>query len=97
MDATPRAAGWYQDPQDDARRRYWDGTRWSTLTQPPTIVPRPTDSAPGSPDNPIGAGSVGLAAALHALTADAYERGPEPVEADPVVRRRGRWRRAEKV
>jgi hypothetical protein len=30
--AGQRPAGWYPDPRDAARRRYWDGERWSELT-----------------------------------------------------------------
>ena len=35
---TPPAArtvpGWHPDPQDGARQRYWDGTRWTEHTSP---------------------------------------------------------------
>lgn len=38
----PRPAGWYPDPRDASRRRYWDGARWSELTATgdaaPTLV-----------------------------------------------------------
>jgi hypothetical protein len=30
--AGQRPAGWYPDPRDASRRRYWDGERWSELT-----------------------------------------------------------------
>jgi ABC-type transport system involved in multi-copper enzyme maturation permease subunit len=26
--------GWYPDPQQDGRQRYWDGTRWTEHTSP---------------------------------------------------------------
>jgi len=97
MDATVRPAGWYPDPTDGARRRYWDGAHWAALTQPPTIVPRPArlDEPPvGSPENPIGAGSVGLAAALASLTATVLDGGPSPFAPEPEPRRRRRWVRA---
>ncbi len=31
---TPTAAGWYEDPQDPAQLRYFDGVVWSTHTTP---------------------------------------------------------------
>lgn len=91
MDASS-PAGWYPDPGDLTRQRYWDGAHWAALTQPPVITVRHQESAPlGSPGNPIGAGSVALAAALHSLTTTAYDTPiPEPEPAGP---RRRRWRR----
>ena len=86
-------AGWYTDPTDAARRRYWDGSRWAALTHPPTFAcrPSPADDEPvGSPRNPIGAGSSALAAALTALTATAFAE-PRPA-VEPVIERRSRRR-----
>ena len=82
-------AGWYPDPTDAARRRYWDGSRWAALTQPPSFAIRPSsldDEPVGSPRNPIGAGSSALAAALTALTATALTE-PRPAPEPPVERR----------
>lgn len=31
---TERASGWYDDPEDDTRLRYWDGILWSDRTMP---------------------------------------------------------------
>ncbi len=42
-------AGWYQDPADATRRRYWDGTAWAnrlltrTTTSASPVVPTPGD------------------------------------------------------
>src|SRR5262245_13534044 len=30
---------WYPDPQDAARFRYWDGSRWTERTRPATTAP----------------------------------------------------------
>ncbi|MGN8048860.1 DUF2510 domain-containing protein [Curtobacterium sp. 22159] len=32
-------AGWYPDPEDQARLRWWDGTRWGALAPQPEAVP----------------------------------------------------------
>lgn len=32
--AAPVPPGWYQDPADPSRRRWWDGTAWSDHTEP---------------------------------------------------------------
>lgn len=35
MTTPPQAPGWYPDPDDpDNRRRYWNGTGWTTHTEP---------------------------------------------------------------
>ena len=87
METDRPPAGWYRDPGDPGRQRYWDGTRWAALTRSLTD-PRPpvrTEPGPvGSPGNPIGAGSTALAAAL--INASAMtEPGPAP---QPTVERR---------
>jgi uncharacterized RDD family membrane protein YckC len=52
--------GWYADPVDPARERYWDGWQWSRNTRPresqppPTAGGRPTGYAPPSPAGPPG-------------------------------------------
>ncbi|WP_191278877.1 DUF2510 domain-containing protein [Nocardioides flavus (ex Wang et al. 2016)] len=33
---TSRGEGWYADPQDASRLRWWDGERWTGHTHPPT-------------------------------------------------------------
>jgi hypothetical protein len=94
MEPGGRSAGWYPDPRDSARRRYWDGAHWAALTQPPSIAPRGTSGPPvlGSPENPIGAGSVGLAAALAAITAARFDAAVAAGELDVPPRRRHLFR-----
>ena len=90
MEPSAKPAGWYPDPKDADRRRYWDGAHWSALTEPPVIaepLANVAEGAPvGSPANPIGAGSVGLAAALASLTAARFDEPPPP-EPPPARRR----------
>ncbi len=45
MSDTP-PAGWYPDPQDANRQRYWDGTAWTEHTADAT--PQATATGPGS-------------------------------------------------
>jgi hypothetical protein len=94
MEPCAKPAGWYPDPKDVTRRRYWDGAHWAALTQPPSIAEPVTAEAPvGSPGNPIGAGSVALAAAFASLTAARFD-DPQPVEPpQPPGRRRHLLRR----
>src|SRR5262245_51218260 len=49
-------AGWYPDPDDPARARYWDGTAWTAYTgprdasgQPRTPPPQGTEATPEGP------------------------------------------------
>ncbi|QKE86161.1 RDD family protein [Arthrobacter sp. NEB 688] len=67
---TPSAPGWYEDPDDAARLRYFDGIVWSSHTtprhpQPPAPAPTTADTvppatAPGAPTNATGpAGPTG--------------------------------------
>ena len=52
--------GWYADPVDPARERYWDGWQWSRNTRPresqppPAAGGRPTGYAPPGPAVPPG-------------------------------------------
>ena len=55
----PMAAppGWYPDPQNPHRKRYWDGIRWTVHVQnPPALKPTtsgtPPDPQPGYPVQP---------------------------------------------
>jgi hypothetical protein len=45
MSGQSTPAGWYPDPQDPSRQRYWDGSAWSEATQ----------AAPGAAPPPTGA------------------------------------------
>ncbi|HET6968487.1 MAG TPA: thermonuclease family protein [Ornithinibacter sp.] len=42
------APGWFPDPFDPARRRWWDGRQWTTHLHPAVGDPAPTASDPGS-------------------------------------------------
>lgn len=39
-DSAGRSAGWYQDPRDPRRRRYWDGKKWSELAASSSPTPQ---------------------------------------------------------
>src|ERR687893_2334959 len=41
--------GWYADPVDPARERYWDGWQWSRNTRPRDVAPFPPPVPPGGP------------------------------------------------
>ncbi|RYZ27722.1 MAG: DUF2510 domain-containing protein, partial [Propionibacteriaceae bacterium] len=45
--------GWYPDPLDLARERYWDGWQWSRNTRD-SEVPPAYRQAPGTPAAPSG-------------------------------------------
>jgi len=47
-------AGWYDDPQDAAQLRYWDGERWTDQRQPREATPPPPPQ-PGASDQAAGA------------------------------------------
>jgi len=57
--------GWYDDPEDDAQLRWWDGARWTERRQPRAAIepPPPPPPSPGSsygiPLGDPGAGSAG--------------------------------------
>lgn len=40
-DATTAQAGWYPDPYDAARQRYWDGIAWAPTSYPRSTSPYP--------------------------------------------------------
>ena len=40
--AVTAAPGWYPDPGDPGRRRFWDGTAWTDQTMPTEEAPHPT-------------------------------------------------------
>jgi uncharacterized membrane protein YhaH (DUF805 family) len=41
MGSTMPEAGWYVDPHDPARVRWWDGARWTATSQVPVATPPP--------------------------------------------------------
>lgn len=40
------AAGWYNDPQDSAQLRYWDGSQWTDQVRPVATEQAPSAMAP---------------------------------------------------
>lgn len=54
--AGPRPAGWYPDPRDASRRRYWDGERWSELTATGDATPSAGNAADAGSPGPQGPG-----------------------------------------
>jgi uncharacterized RDD family membrane protein YckC len=73
--------GWYADPVDPARERYWDGWQWSRNTRPRESQPpaaaggRPTGYAPPGPTVPPGPPPV---SGYPAQTPGGYAPGPTP-------------------
>ena len=45
-------AGWYPDPHDATRLRYWDGTQWTEDSRAAATPPPPGSSAPGTASVP---------------------------------------------
>jgi len=45
-------AGWYDDPENPGKQRYWDGQAWAPLNPPPppaaAAPPEPLPPAPGT-------------------------------------------------
>ncbi len=60
-------AGWYEDPEDGAQLRYWDGTRWTDERQARETPPPPPPASEGLGDvdagTSFGGGEVLLGAA----------------------------------
>lgn len=48
-----RAAGWYPDPQDGSRYRWWDGTAWTDQTSVPFDAPAGSTPQPASPQEEV--------------------------------------------
>ncbi|NYG07920.1 putative RDD family membrane protein YckC [Phycicoccus badiiscoriae] len=50
--STPTTPGWYDDPEDDSRLRYFDGVVWSKHTTPRSTRPVPSVTQPGQQQFP---------------------------------------------
>ena len=60
MSAPPAPPGWYLDPSDSSRERWWDGTRWSSESRPfatalpeQPALPPPPPAPPPPPPPPV--------------------------------------------
>ncbi|MGN7248411.1 RDD family protein [Janibacter anophelis] len=51
--STPERAGWYDDPDDDSRLRYFDGIIWSDRTVPRQSRQTAPAAAPGGPGTDV--------------------------------------------
>lgn len=63
--STPQA-GWYPDPQDASRQRYWDGNTWTehtTTTEPAATAVLPTTPSQPGPGYGSGYGTTGYGSA----------------------------------
>ena len=59
--------GWYQDPDDGSRQRWWDGQAWGDQRRP-TVPPVPAAPPPGAMPGATAGGLGGMSkAAEHAL------------------------------
>ncbi|MEM9562544.1 MAG: DUF2510 domain-containing protein [Actinomycetota bacterium] len=61
-------AGWYPDPYDDRRLRYWDGSAWteSVTDQPPATPAAPGPAGPwAEPSGPAAAGPTAAGPPLY--------------------------------
>jgi len=84
-------AGWYADPTDPARTRWWDGAQWTEHTAPlpsastPASTPASTSASEGAPEAALQAADPEPApqATPEPEAAVAPEPAPEPAPAAP--------------
>jgi hypothetical protein len=72
-------AGWYPDPADPARSRWWDGAQWTQRTQDAALTtPTPAPPVPpvGNPAPPFGSPPPAAGAAGYAAAPTAYPSAP---------------------
>lgn len=80
MATTP--TGWYPDPADPRRARYWDGQQWTDRTQPLPAAVAPQPPTPPRHEAPDASGRAPLTAARPGLPDD---------PSSPLPRRGSRW------
>ena len=51
MDPMAAPPGWYPDPQNPHRKRYWDGVRWTVHVQNPPATPATSSATPPEPQS----------------------------------------------
>lgn len=70
-------AGWYPDPQDGSRERWWNGSSWSDAWQPRAGVPGapPAGQVPYGDQVPYGAPAAAAIAPTHGSAALALVLG----------------------
>jgi uncharacterized RDD family membrane protein YckC len=72
--STPTRPGWYDDPQDAAQLRYFDGVVWTSHTTPRST--RPAGQAAAAHTGATGADNQGTAAYGHTPQAGGQAPGP---------------------
>jgi Protein of unknown function (DUF2510) len=85
--------GWYRDPVDPTRRRWWDGKEWSAIVAPAVTSPAQPAAAPPAAAPPAMADGTVLPYAPDASTpsASASKEDDDPLEGPaPAGRRLGR-------
>lgn len=70
-------AGWYNDPQDQAQLRYWDGDQWTDQTRRvPGAEPAQPEPAPEQPAGPAADRTAGTEAELRSGFEEAVDVAP---------------------
>jgi Protein of unknown function (DUF2510) len=79
-------AGWYPDPDDPARTRYWDGAAWSEpeQTEPTAVLGAPEPSGSNRRRNAIAA-AAGVAGLLVGAGVGVVAQGPAETKTTTVT------------
>jgi hypothetical protein len=84
--------GWYRDPLDPARRRWWDGNEWTTIVAPAVVNPAAASPATPSPASPTMSDGTSLPYAADASSDRDDESEPSTADDDEQPSRRPRVR-----